>query len=120
VEVAGAVAAALRGELVPTAVNVELGEGMPDAWQPYLPVAEALGAAFMALARGLPAVLRVEVGGELSGSSCRPLSLAALKGALAPVSEGRSPTSTPCPWPGSGACAWRRTRWPGRWGTHRW
>jgi len=88
VEVAGAVAAALRGELVPTAVNVELGEGMPDAWQPYLPVAEALGAAFMALARGLPAVLRVEVGGELSGSSCRPLSLAALKGALAPVSEG--------------------------------
>jgi D-3-phosphoglycerate dehydrogenase len=88
VEVAGAVAAALRGELVPTAVNVELGAGMPDAWQPYLPVAEALGAAFMALARGLPAVLRVEVGGELSGSSCRPLSLAALKGALAPVSEG--------------------------------
>lgn len=88
VEVAGAVAAALRGELVPTAVNVDLGTGMPDEWQPYLSVAEALGTAFVALARGLPAVMRVEVGGELSGSSCRPLSLAALKGALGPVSEG--------------------------------
>ncbi|HUU60800.1 MAG TPA: hydroxyacid dehydrogenase, partial [Acidimicrobiia bacterium] len=44
VEVAVAVAAALRGELVATAVNVELGTGMPDEWQPFLPVAEGLGA----------------------------------------------------------------------------
>jgi D-3-phosphoglycerate dehydrogenase len=88
VEVAGAVAAALRGELVPTGVNVDLGAGMPDEWQPYLPVAEALGAAFVALARALPPELHVEVAGELGRSSCRPLSLAALKGALGPVSEG--------------------------------
>jgi D-3-phosphoglycerate dehydrogenase len=88
VEVAAAVAAALRGELVPTAVNVELGDGIPDEWQPFLPVAEALGLTFVALARGLPAELRVGVEGELGGFSCRPLSLAALKGALRGVSEG--------------------------------
>jgi D-3-phosphoglycerate dehydrogenase / 2-oxoglutarate reductase len=87
VEVAAAVAAALRGELVPTAVNVELGDGMPDEWQPFLPVAEALGVTFIALARGLPAELRIGVEGELGGFSCRPLSLAALKGALRGVSE---------------------------------
>lgn len=87
-EVAVAVAAALRGELVPTAVNVELGTGIPDEWQPYLPVAEALGAAFVIIARGLPSELAVGVEGELGAFSCRPLSLAALKGALAGVSEG--------------------------------
>lgn len=87
VEVAAAVVAALRGELVPTAVNVDLGSGMPDEWQPFLPVAEALGATFVALARGLPAELAVGVAGELGGFSCRPLSLAALKGALGRVSE---------------------------------
>ena len=87
IEVAAAVAAALRGELVPTAVNVELGTGMPDEWQPFLPVAEGLGATFVALARGLPGELRVGVDGELAAFSCRPLSLAALKGALRLVSE---------------------------------
>ncbi|HSQ38509.1 MAG TPA: NAD(P)-dependent oxidoreductase, partial [Acidimicrobiia bacterium] len=87
VEVAAAVAAALRGELVPTAVNVELGTGMPDEWQPFLPVAEGLGATFVALARGLPGELRVGVDGELGTFSCRPLSLAALRGALRRVSE---------------------------------
>ncbi len=87
IEVAAAVAAALRGELVPTAVNVELGTGMPDEWQPFLPVAEGLGATFVALARGLPGELRVGVDGELATFSCRPLSLAALKGALRLVSE---------------------------------
>jgi D-3-phosphoglycerate dehydrogenase len=88
VEVAGAVVAALRGELVPSAVNVDLGAGMPDGWQPFLPVAEALGATFVVLAGGLPAELRVDVEGELGRYSCRPLSLAALKGALSRVSEG--------------------------------
>jgi D-3-phosphoglycerate dehydrogenase len=89
VEVAAAVVAALRGELVANAVNVELGPGMPDEWQPFLPVAEGLGAAFVTLARGLPGELVVTVEGELGKFSCRPLSLAALRGALRRVSEQR-------------------------------
>jgi D-3-phosphoglycerate dehydrogenase len=86
VEVAAAIIAALRGDLVPTAVNVDLGT-LPDEWQPFLPVAEALGATFVSLARGLPEEIEVTVAGELADRSCRPLALAALQGALRGVSE---------------------------------
>jgi len=87
-DVADAVLAALRGELVPTAVNVDIGPDVPDEVRPYLPVAERLGATFAALARGLPEELTVRVEGRLADVPCRPLALAALRGALASVSDG--------------------------------
>jgi D-3-phosphoglycerate dehydrogenase len=88
IAVAGAVVAALRGELVPTAVNVDLGPDVPDELRPYLPLAERLGITFVTLAQGLPERLTVRVEGRLSDLPCRPLALAALRGALATVSDG--------------------------------
>jgi len=87
-DVAAAVVAALRGELVLTAVNVDLGADVPDELRQYLPLAEQLGAVFVTLAQGLPEELRVRVEGRLSELPCRPLALAALRGALATVSDG--------------------------------
>jgi len=86
-DVARAVVDALGGVLVPSAVNVDLGRGVPDDWLPFLPVAEQLGGAFVALAGGLPGEFVMRVEGRVAGRSCRPLSLAALKGALRRVSE---------------------------------
>ena len=86
-DVARAVVDALGGDLVPSAVNVDLGREVPDDWLPFLPVAEQLGGAFVALARGLPAEFVLRVEGRVAGRSCRPLALAALKGALSQVTD---------------------------------
>jgi D-3-phosphoglycerate dehydrogenase len=87
-DVAASVMAALRGELVPSAVNVDLGPDVPEEIRPYLPVAERLGATFTALALGLPDELIVRAEGRVADLPCRPLALAALRGALASVSDG--------------------------------
>lgn len=81
-QVAEAVAAALAGELVMSAVNIDVGPDVPDEVRVYLPVAEQLGRVFAAFARGLPEVLTVRTEGRLAGNPVRPLKLAALKGAL--------------------------------------
>lgn len=88
IDVAAAVVAALRGELVPAAVNVDIGPDVPDELRPYLPLAERLGVVFVTLAHGLPEELSVRVEGRLSDLPSRPLALAALRGALATVSDG--------------------------------
>jgi len=85
--VAEAVAASLRGELVTSAVNVEMGRGVSEEARPYLRLAELLGHAFVGLAKGLPASLAVRAVGRLAEDPVRPLALAALKGALAAVSD---------------------------------
>jgi D-3-phosphoglycerate dehydrogenase len=85
-DVAASVVAALRGELVPDAVNLDLGRDVPDELIPFLPVAEHLAAVFVTLAQGLPSELSVRVEGRLAESNCKPLSLAALKSALSRVS----------------------------------
>ncbi len=85
-DVAASVAAALRGELVPNAVNLDLGHEIPDELIPFLPVAEHLAAVFVVLAQGLPEELSVRVEGRLAESNCKPLSLAVLKSALSRVS----------------------------------
>ena len=87
VSVAEAVAAALRGELVLSAVNVDLGPQVSDEIRPYLPLAEALGRIFTGFSRGLPSTLTVSALGRLAEWSTRPLTLATLKGALQAVSE---------------------------------
>ncbi|MGH8874363.1 MAG: phosphoglycerate dehydrogenase [Acidimicrobiia bacterium] len=88
VDVAGAVAAALRGELVLSAVNVDLGREVGEDVREYLPVAEQLGQVFTALAQGLPARITVRAEGRLGAHPVRPLLLAAVKGALQGVTTG--------------------------------
>ncbi len=91
VDVAAAVAAALRGELVQSAVNVDFAGEVHDDVVPFLPVARHLGAIFAVIAGGLPGDLAVRVEGRLSAMPGRPLVLAALTGALAMVTD--SPVS---------------------------
>ncbi len=84
--VAEAVAAALRGELVPSAVNLDLGPEVADEVRPFLPIAEQLGQIFVVLAEGLPSRLVIRAEGHIGEGPIRPLALAALKGALSGVS----------------------------------
>jgi D-3-phosphoglycerate dehydrogenase len=82
IDTAEAVAAALRGELVLSAVNVDLGREVTDDVQAFLPLAEMLGRAVIGLAGRLsgPVTLRAE--GKIADQELRPLQLAFLKGAL--------------------------------------
>ncbi|HSL27318.1 MAG TPA: phosphoglycerate dehydrogenase [Acidimicrobiia bacterium] len=86
-QVAEAVAAALRGELVLSAVNVDLGREVPEEVREFLPVAEQLGRVFIGLAGGVPVQLRVSASGRLGSAEVRPLGLAVLKGGLGAVSN---------------------------------
>lgn len=86
VQVAEAVAAALRGELVASAVNVDLGGEVSDEVQQFLPVAEQLGRVFIGLAGGAPDEIRVEARGRIAEGETKPLGLAVLKGWLQAVS----------------------------------
>ncbi len=85
-DVAEAVAAALRGELVLSAVNVDLGREVTDDVRGFLPVAELLGRAFVGLAGELSGRLSIRVEGRIASHELRPLKLAVLKGALTAVS----------------------------------
>ncbi|MFP3914703.1 MAG: phosphoglycerate dehydrogenase [Actinomycetota bacterium] len=86
-DVAEAVSAALRGDLVLSAVNVDLGTSVPEEVAGYLPVAEQLGQVFTALAGGLPERMTVRVSGRIGAGEVRPLTLAVLKGALSALSS---------------------------------
>jgi len=90
-DVAEAVAAALRGELVLSAVNVDLGRNVGDETREFLAVAEYLGAIFCRVAQGLPDHLTVRAEGRIAAYPIRPLRLSALKGAVNVVSS--SPVS---------------------------
>jgi D-3-phosphoglycerate dehydrogenase len=70
---------ALRGELVPFAVNVSAAE-VPEAIRPWVPLAERLGRVWAALGREPAAVLDVELAGGLADQDNRILTLAVLKG----------------------------------------
>lgn len=85
--VAGAVVAALAGELVPTAVNLDLGPRVPDEARPYVELAERLGRIFACFSFGLPGELRVSVRGRDIAEAVRAISLSAVKGALGTASE---------------------------------
>jgi D-3-phosphoglycerate dehydrogenase len=88
VQVAEAVAAALRGELVLSAVNVDLGRDVAEEVRDFLPVAEQLGSVFTGLAGGVSDQIRVTAWGRLASADIRPLGLAVLKGCLGSVSTG--------------------------------
>jgi len=84
--IAEQVVLALRGDFVPYAVNVEAAQAS-DVVRPFLPLAERLGRLFTALADGVPEELDVSYHGHLADDDCSVLTLAALKGVLAPVLE---------------------------------
>jgi D-3-phosphoglycerate dehydrogenase len=87
VSVAEAVADALRGDLVLSAVNIDLGPQVNDDVKPFLPLAQALGRVFVGFSQGLPTTLTITVLGRLAEGSPRPLTLGVLKGALTGVSD---------------------------------
>ena len=84
--VAQAVASALKGDLVPSAVNVDLGAGVADGVRPFFGLAEQLGKIFVGFSRGLPSELTVTSLGRLADEPGRAIMLSALKGILQGVS----------------------------------
>ncbi len=87
IAVAEAVADALNGELVLSAVNLDIGPSVSPHVKPFITLAEQLGKIFTALAKGLPAELVVTVRGELAEEPVKPIALSALKGALSASSD---------------------------------
>ncbi|HSJ71865.1 MAG TPA: phosphoglycerate dehydrogenase [Acidimicrobiia bacterium] len=87
IAVAEAVADALNGELVLSAVNLDIGPSVSPHVKPFITLAEQLGKIFTALAKGLPAELVVNVRGELAEEPVKPIALSALKGALSASSD---------------------------------
>ncbi len=81
-DVAAAVAGALGGQLVASAVNVDLGPEVGDEVRAFVPLAEALGRVFVAIAKGLPEAVTISAVGKIGEQSVTPVRLAALKGAL--------------------------------------
>ncbi len=90
VAVAKAVAAALRGELVRSAVNLDIGSGLDEAAHAYLDLAASLGAILTGFSRGLPEVVTIRLEGEVAANPVRPFTLSMLKGALTRVAENVS------------------------------
>lgn len=81
-DVAQAVSAALRGELVLSAVNVDLGREVSEEVRAFMPLVEGLARVFVSLAKGLPADIVLHAEGKIASNELRPLRLAALRGAL--------------------------------------
>lgn len=80
--VAEAVAEALAGHLVLSAVNLDFGATVSTELIPFIAIAEQLGRIFAIQAKGLPNELTVTARGQIAHEPVRPLVLAALKGAL--------------------------------------
>jgi D-3-phosphoglycerate dehydrogenase len=84
--IAEQVVLALRGDFVPFAVNVAARD-VSETVRPFLPLAERLGRLFTGLAGGAPETLEITYEGEIADYDCRVLTLAVLKGVLAPVAD---------------------------------
>jgi D-3-phosphoglycerate dehydrogenase / 2-oxoglutarate reductase len=85
--VAEAVVLALSGEFVPSAVNVSIGAGVPEAVKPFMPLAEKLGRLLTALrSEGASASqVTAEFVGKIAEEDDRAVTLSAVKGLLADV-----------------------------------
>jgi len=77
---------ALAGDFVPFAVNVDAAEAN-ETLRPYLPLAERLGALFVALNGSVPDTLEICTEGEIAGYDTRILELAVLKGFFGAISD---------------------------------
>lgn len=80
VTIAEHVAGALRGDFVPTGVNIDIGREVSDLVRRHLPVAETLGRFFAAYAGGVGKSIEVAVAGVLAEHDTRAIVLAVLKG----------------------------------------
>jgi len=87
VAVAEAVGKALAGELVLSAVNLDLGPKVSPAGLPFIKLAEQLGTLFAVFSKGLPAQLTVVIKGQLADEPVKPFALAVLKGALGATAD---------------------------------
>ena len=85
VMIAEQVELALAGKFVPFAVNVAASEA-PEDVQPYLALAERLGALFCGLNSGVPSLLEIEYQGQLADYDTRILTLSVLKGLFSGMS----------------------------------
>lgn len=87
--VAEAVIAALRGEFVPSAVNLSARAEVPEAVRPFMPLTERLGRIFTAVVRSPGGIdsggITVEYVGRLAEEDTQALTLAALRGLLVDV-----------------------------------
>ena len=85
-QIAEQIVLALRGELVPYAVNVA-APGASESVRLFVGVAERLGRLLAALCEAVPGHLEVEYQGDLAGEDTRILTLCALKGIFAAAIE---------------------------------
>jgi D-3-phosphoglycerate dehydrogenase len=83
--VAESVVLALRGEFVPSAVNVQIAAGIPESVRPFMGLTEKLGRLFTALHPGAMTDVTVEYVGSIAEEDTSALTLSALKGLLADV-----------------------------------
>lgn len=87
-QIAEYVAAGLRGDMVPTAVNIApVAPDVMEAVGPYIPVAEGLGAGIAQIARGPVSEIEVHFIGHLAELDTRILKTAMLKGLLTVVTQ---------------------------------
>jgi D-3-phosphoglycerate dehydrogenase len=86
-QVAEFVALALDGEFVPSAVNVQVGGGIPAGVKPYMPLTATLGRLFTALGGGRETTgeVCVEYHGKIATEETQALNLSALRGLLTDV-----------------------------------
>lgn len=83
--VAEAVAAALHGEFVSSAVNLQAGAVVADVVRTFMPLAEKLGRLFTALHQGVTSQLTIEYRGRIAAQDIQAVTLCALKGLLTDV-----------------------------------
>ncbi|MBI3972020.1 MAG: phosphoglycerate dehydrogenase [Chloroflexi bacterium] len=89
-DVARLVLACLRGEHVSGAVNAPLRvSGDIEFIEPYLRLAETLGRALIQLAEARLETVEITYAGELAAHDVTPLTAAAIKGLLTPITEER-------------------------------
>ena len=84
--IAEMVGLAMAGEFVPYAVNVAAAEAS-ETIRPFLPLAERMGALYVALEEGIPPVLEIGCAGEIADYDTRIITLSVLKGAFGRISE---------------------------------
>ena len=86
-QVAEAVVLALRGDYVPSAVNVAITAGIPEELKPFMPLTEKLGRLFTALSGGNTTQITLECVGKIADANTEALTLSAIRGLLSDVVE---------------------------------
>jgi D-3-phosphoglycerate dehydrogenase len=83
--IAEAVDLALRGEFVPSAVNLQISTAVTDQVRVFMGLAEKLGRMFTALHEGVTSEITIEYRGRIADEDTTALNLATIKGLLTDV-----------------------------------